>query len=111
MELCDFLMRHKRYAAFETFVAVVPPALAAHERIQLMQAQLALSRGDCPAVRRLLQREFCTIREGEVSLSELWFGSYYLEAEKRKGGALSEAEKQEIRTANPPPRAIDFRMK
>ena len=111
VELCSFLMRHKRTAAFETFVKIIPPALAAHERIQLMQAQLALSRGDCPAVRRLLQREFCTIREGELSLSELWFASYFQEAEKRKGGALTEAEKQDIMGANPPPRAIDFRMK
>ncbi len=111
VEVCDFLRRHKRDAAFQTFVALLPPPVAARERIQLMQAQLALSRGDYPAVRTLLQREFCTIREGELSLSELWFASYLQEAEKRKGRALTEAEQQELMSANPPPRRIDFRMK
>ena len=111
VEFCGFLLRHAREAAFETFVNMMPPSAAAHERIQLMQAQLALSRGDYPAVRRLLQRAFCTIREGELSLSELWFSSYFREAEKRTGGVLTEAEKQDIMAANPPPRAIDFRMK
>ncbi len=111
VEFCDFLMRHKRVVAFNTFVALLPSPVVARERIQLMLAQLALSRGDYPAVRRLLQREFCTIREGELSLSELWFASYFQEAEKHKGSALTEAERQELMVANPPPRMIDFRMK
>ena len=111
VEFCAFLVKHKRSAAFQTFVELLPPAVAAHERVQLMLAQGALSRGDYLAVRRLLQREFCTIREGEVSLSELWFASYLQEAAKRKGGELTESEKQDIMTANPPPRVIDFRMK
>jgi len=111
VELCAFLVRHKRDAAFRTFAELLPPSVASCERIQLMLAQLALSRGDCPAVRRLLQREFCTIREGELSLSELWFASYFKEAEQRKGGELTEAEKQGIMASNPPPRLIDFRMK
>lgn len=111
VEFCGFLVRHKRHAAFRTFVERLPPPVAAHERIQLMQAQLALLRGDYSFVRQLLQREFCTIREGELSLSELWFASFVQEAEKRKGGVLTEAEKQDLMAANPPPRMIDFRMK
>lgn len=111
VELGGFLLRHKREAAFDTFVKLAPPAVAAHERIQLMRAQVALSRGDYPDVRELLQREYSTIREGELSLSELWFASFIQEAEKRKGGALTEAEKQGVMEAHPPPRMIDFRMK
>ena len=111
VEFCSFLLRHKREPAFETFVALAPPEVASHERIQLMRAQLALTRGDYPAVRQLLQREYSTIREGELSLSELWFASFIQEAEQRKGGALTEAEKQSLMDANPPPRTIDFRMK
>ncbi len=111
VEFCDFLMRHKRYAAFQAFAEQLPPSAAGHERIQLMRAQLALAHGDYAAVRRLLQREFCTVREGELSLSELWFASFVQEAERRKGGALTASEKLAITAANPPPRMIDFRMK
>lgn len=111
VELCAFLLRHQRVQAFETFVALAPPDVASHERIQLMRAQVALARGDYPAVRELLRREYSTIREGELSLSELWFASFVQEAETRKGGALSESEKQALMESNPPPRTIDFRMK
>ncbi len=110
VEICDFLFRHKRHADFSAFVQSLPPQTAAHERIVLMRARLALEEGDSPTVRRLLQREFCTIREGEVSLTDLWFLSYTREAERRHGRALTDDEKQEIIRTCPPPRAIDFRM-
>jgi tetratricopeptide (TPR) repeat protein len=111
VEICDFYVRNKRNSAFEAFVKALPPVSATHERIQLMKAQLALERGDYPSVRQMLQREFCTIREGELSLSEMWFATYFREAEKRSGRVLTEAEKQEIMQATPPPKQIDFRMK
>lgn len=111
VEICDFFMRHRRPAAFTAFVKTLPPAVAAHERIQLMGAQIALDRGDYQFVRDLLQREFCTIREGERSLSELWFASHLQEAEQRAGHPLTESERRKVMDANPPPRKIDFRMK
>ncbi len=63
----------------------MPAPIAADERIALLKAQIALERGEYAAVRRLLEREYCTIREGELSLSELWFASYVKEAEGRAG--------------------------
>ena len=65
----------------------------------------------CLTVRRLLQREFCTIREGEVSLTDLWFLSHEKEAEQRRGRPLTNEERQEVRRQFPPPREIDFRMR
>lgn len=111
VEIGDFLLRHARHEAFSAFVKSLPPAVAAHERIVLMNARLALEQGDFPAVRKLLRREFCTIREGELSLSELWFASYLREAGRREGRSLTEAEQQDLMTHHPPPREIDFRMK
>jgi len=110
VEICSFLVRHNRDAAFATFSELLPPALASHERLQLMRAQQALKHGDPLRARQLLQREFSTIREGEVSLSELWFSACFKEAETAKGHALTDSEKQEIMATNPPPRMIDFRM-
>ena len=111
VEICDFFNRHKRQAAFDTFVKSLPAPVATHERIALMTAQIALERGDYPLVRRLLQQEFCTIREGELSLSELWFVSHIREAASRMGRELTAAEKERLMQQFPPPREIDFRMK
>ena len=76
----------------------------------MLKAQIALERGEYAAVRQLLEREYCTIREGELSLSELWFASYIKEAEGRTGRRLTPAEKKEIMRKFPPPRQIDFGM-
>ncbi|MBI5393875.1 MAG: DUF5107 domain-containing protein, partial [Verrucomicrobia bacterium] len=111
VEVADFLTRHKRHAAFDTFVKSLPATIAKHERIQLLAAQVALEQGSYPLVRRLLQREFCTIREGELSLSELWFASHIKEAGQRKGRELTADERQQLMRKVPPPRQIDFRMK
>jgi glutamate racemase len=111
VEFGDFLVRRKRQTGFAAFVKSLPATIAHHERIQLQSAQVALEQGDYAAVRRLLQREFCTIREGELSLSDLWFASYIKETEQRKGRELTANEKQQLMRKFPPPREIDFRMK
>jgi tetratricopeptide (TPR) repeat protein len=111
VEICDFLTRHGRHAAFAELVNSLPPPIAEHERIVLMKAQIALDQGHYSIVRRLLQREFCSIREGELSLSALWFASHINEAEARQGRKLSTDEKQSIMKKCPPPRHLDFRMK
>jgi len=111
VEIGDFLVRHKRHNEFAAFVKSLPVAIANHERIQLQSAQVALEQGNYRAVRRLLQREFCTIREGELSLSDLWFASYIKESEQRAGRELTADEKQQLMRKFPPPQQIDFRMK
>lgn len=111
VEICEFLARHNRADDLGAFVNSLPPAIAAHERITLAQAQMALERGEYESVRHHLNREFTTVREGEVSLSDLWFASFIREAEGRKGRKLTDEEARKISEDNPPPRQIDFRMK
>ena len=53
--------------SFQTFVKSLPGSIAQHERIALRTAQIALEQGDYALVRRLIDREFCTIREGEFT--------------------------------------------
>ena len=111
VEICAFFLRHQRHAAFAGFVKSLPESIAGHERIVLMTAQIALADGRYADTRRLLEREFATIREGEVSLSELWFASYLKEAEQRQGRKLTDAETRDLQEKFPPPRQMDFRMK
>lgn len=111
VEIGAFFVSHQRYAAFSEFVKSLPAAVAQHERIVLMTAQTALADGRHAAVRTLLDREFATIREGEVSLSELWFASCLKETEQRLDRKLTDTEQQDLKGKFPPPRQIDFRMK
>jgi hypothetical protein len=110
VEIGEFYARHKRYNTLEAFVKSLPAAIAGHERITLLKAQIALERGEYATVRQLLQGEYCTIREGELSLSELWFASHIKEAEGRIGRKLTPAEKRDVMEKFPPPHKIDFRM-
>lgn len=111
VEICAFFVHHERYDAFKSFVKALPAPVAQHERIALMTARVALEEGDYPAVRRLLDRDYGTIREGEISLSDLWFTSHVKEAEARLGRELTRNERQRLEAEFPPPRAIDFRMR
>ena len=111
VEICAFFLRHKRCAAFAAFVKSLPTNITGHERIVLMTAQIALDDGHYAETRRLLEREFATIREGEVSLTELWFASHLKEAAQRMGRELSDDEARELKEKFPPPRQMDFRMR
>ncbi len=111
IEIGEFLVRIKDYHAFDAFAKSLPAAVAVHERITLLKAQVALERGEFAMVRRLLQREFATLREGELSLSDLWFASLTKEAEGRAGRKLTPAEKEKLMRDFPPPAEIDFRMR
>lgn len=104
-------------ASAEQTIARHAPAAALSDTDAFLRSQAeapiaaVLAKGDYPAGRSVLHHEFCTVREGELSLSELWFDSWIMEAEKREGRQLTDAEKGAIREKNPPPLAIDFRMK
>ena len=110
-EIGAFLARHKRGRALSAFVKSLPATVARHEPIRLLAARMALEAGRYRSVRRMLQREFCAVREGELSLTDLWFASHVGESEKRKGRALTVGEKEALMRRFPPPRRIDFRMK
>lgn len=110
IEICRFFQHAHLFHDLEQFLTHLPDAIAQHERIQLALADVALAKGEYDIVRTILQREFCTNREGEISLTDLWFTLHLKEAEAHKGNSLTESEQTNIITQNPPPDAIDFRM-
>jgi Tfp pilus assembly protein PilF len=111
VEICTFLLRHQRNTSLTKFVNSLPDPVAQHERILLVSAKIALTEHRYDDVRKLLDREFSTIREGEISLTELWFASYLQEAEQQLNRKLVDSEQKDLIQKFPPPRQIDFRMK
>ncbi|MCP4402361.1 MAG: DUF5107 domain-containing protein [bacterium] len=110
VEICRFFQKKQLFHDLEQFIVRLPDQIARHERIQLALAEVILAKGDYDTVRTMLRHEFCSIREGEISLTDLWFTLHRKEAEARKGSPLSEEERAQAIAHNPLPYAIDFRM-
>jgi tetratricopeptide (TPR) repeat protein len=110
VEYLQTLTRAERYAEAYDFVAALPEAVRAHERVLLLWAKAAIEIGKLDGVERVFNYDFATIREGEVSLTDMWFAWQ----EKRIAAAekipLDDKLRDRVRHDFPPPRLIDFRM-
>ncbi|MCX7825526.1 MAG: DUF5107 domain-containing protein [Verrucomicrobiae bacterium] len=110
VECLQTLTRAERYAEAYDFAAALPGAVRAHERVELLWAKAAIETGKLDGVERVFEREFATIREGEVSLTDLLFAFQ----EKRIAAAekvpVDNKLRERVRREFPPPRLIDFRM-
>jgi hypothetical protein len=110
VEICRFFQNGRMLPELETFLSQLPEGIVRHERIQLAVGQLALEMDQFDKLREILTGDFCTIREGETLLTDLWFALHIKEAEARKGAVLTEKEQADAMAQHPPPYEIDFRM-
>jgi len=110
VECLQTLTRAERYAEAYDFVATLPKAVRDHERVLLLWAKAAIEISKLDGVERVFSYDFATIREGEVSLTDLWFTFQ----EKRIAAAeripVDDKLRERVRRDFPPPRLIDFRM-
>ena len=109
-EYGQLLLRLKRYDALRGLLDSLPEEVRAHERVMLLGAQAALHFGDWGHVERVLQHEFATIREGEVSLSDLWFEMHTRRLAQEEGVPADDALRARVEHDFPPPAVIDYRM-
>jgi hypothetical protein len=98
------------YEALGVFLKGLPESIRSHERLRIISAQAALDRGDLDEVEGLFDHEFATNREGEVTLTDLWFGVHERRLAARENLPIDDALRQRVRREFPPPRHIDFRM-
>lgn len=99
-EVMGALVESGQFERAAAFFDALPPGAQADEPALILRAKAALALGDLETVESILAREFATIREGEVSLTDLWFEMWA----RRDGTSLDQA-----RRAHPAPRALDFR--
>jgi hypothetical protein len=90
----------------------LPAEIRAAGRVRLHEAWAALGVGDLARLGAILRGGIAVddIKEGENSLSDLWFRYHYAVAEAERGRSLNDAERAEVRAQNPPPAIYDFRM-
>ncbi len=91
-------------------VRSLPETLRANERIMMIWARAALETGDIEGVEALFDHEFATIREGEVTLTDLWFAYHERRIARELGMDVDDDVRRRVRRDFPPPRCIDFRM-
>lgn len=93
--------------ATAAFFAILPPSHQADEGVQIARAQAAMALGELDAVEDVLQREFVTIREGDVTLTDLWFELWA--RREAAGGSVTAEHRRLAGERHPAPARIDFR--
>jgi tetratricopeptide (TPR) repeat protein len=86
-------------------------------RVRLLEGQAALDTQDFPRVERLFagaggpaRVEVSDLREGERSLSQLWFEYHERRLAAKEGIAVDDSLRARVRAEHPVPPEIDFRM-
>ena len=81
-------------------------------RCWLLKLEAALAAGELEIGESMLSDppEIAGIREGELTLEQLWFRLHEHVAENGLGRGLTEAEREQLRRDHPIPTELDFRM-
>ncbi len=112
IEASEALLRAGRFADLRSFVASLPAPVAIHGRLRLLATIAALRLGDLTPVESFFARpcDIANIREGELSLSELWFEWHEARLSRAEGLPVNETLRARVRRAFPLPKEFDFRM-
>jgi hypothetical protein len=109
-EYVAVLLRRKQFDALEALLQNLPADVRQAERLRLAAGWAALHAGRFEEVEETLHGDFATIQEGELTLSELWFGLQERKLALAEGVEVDDDLRARVRRDFPPPYAIDFRM-
>ncbi len=107
------LLRVSRYQEAIEFINQSPPQVAGQGRVKLLAAKAALGMGDLKSVADFFAApcEIASIREHELSLSDLWFDFHAAKLAKEEGVEINESLRSRVERDCPPPKEHDFRMR
>ena len=108
IEVARMLLVTRQHERLSVFLASLPASIRQHERIVLMAAFSALEMGRLSEVEPAFHRHYVGIREGETTLSELWFG--YYEKKLAAGKPIEETLRNYVRKEFPLPAHLTFRL-
>jgi len=107
------LMEASRAQDWLDLLPTLPPHVRSAGRVRLLEGQAALAVGDLARVEPLFVErvEVDDLREGELSLSELWFRYHELKLSAAEGRPIDDTLRARVHSAFPVPEHLDFRMK
>jgi hypothetical protein len=112
VECGQTLIEAGRAQAWLDLLPVLSPEVRDAGRVQLLEGQAALDTGDFARVKRLFADapEVGDLREGERSLSQLWFEYHERRLSAEEDIPVDEALRARVLREFPVPLEIDFRM-
>jgi len=95
-----------------TLVDALPLSVRRVGRVRLLEGRAALETGDLDRVALLFDGTLVVddLREGELSLSELWFEYHTRRLSRDEGLPIDDALRAQVRRDTPVPAFLDFRM-
>jgi tetratricopeptide (TPR) repeat protein len=111
IECLETLLLAERASDIPPLVDMLPAEVRSHSRVQLLLARAALQLNDLETVAAILNQpmEFADIREGEVSLTNIWFEMHEKRLAHNEGLPIDETLKKRVRAEFPSPPQLDFR--
>ena len=112
IEAMETLLKGKRYAETEAVYMKLPKGVRGIGRVKILRIEALLGLNREAEAERMLMRwiELTDVREGEVSLTDLWFQLCAQKKAKAEGVEVTEEMLEEIRKTVVPPTHLDFRM-
>jgi len=112
LECCQALLDAERPQDMLNFLSELPGEIRDRGRMQIMEARAALKIGNLQRVEEILQSRPSVpdIREGEVTLSDLWFEMHEKRIASEENVPIDDKLRQRVRQDYPPPLWLDFRQ-
>lgn len=106
------LIGMERAQAWLDLLEALPDTIRTAGRIRLLEGQAALQAGELERVAQLFDGSLVVddLREGERSLTDLWFEYHARRVSRKEDVPLDDALRERVRADYPPPQFIDFRM-
>jgi len=112
VEYCKLLIDAKEGEKALEFINGLPKEISKIPRIKFLKAYAALQTGDLQEVEKFFQNRIVIpdIREGEVSLTDLWFEMWTQRIAKRENIPVDDKLRKRVQNDFPSPSYIDFRQ-
>ncbi len=112
VEAVSTLCKGKRYGEALAAIEALPLAVKRIGRIRTLQAEALIGAGRLDEAEKILKHKIVLtdVKEGEVSLTGLWFWLCACKEAKARGVEVTEELIKEMSQTVTPPRHLDFRM-
>ena len=112
LECCQALLDAERPQEMLDLMNGLPPGVREVGRMRIPEARAALALNDLERVEHILQSRpaVSDIREGEVSLPDLWFGMHEKRLSAAENIPIDDALRERVKSEFPPPSWLDFRQ-
>jgi len=113
VEAGQFLLETGQPEKWLDLLKELPYTVQTVPRITLMRARAHLEVGELEEVEKILSQPLVVAdnREGEILLSDLWFGLHEKKLSARENKPVDDEMRERVRREFPPPVHLDFRMK